>query len=442
MIPPQGIGGIGAVNIAGGKRSNTVIVAAYNSIDKSRADYVCDGIDDQETINFAISAISSTGGTVLLLEGTYNINSTGTKTVEYDGYQMELKYGIYITSNVILVGQGSSTMLVIDTNFNIGDAYAGTVIFSDNTRGIEISHIAINGNQYIFDFPVGAIFMYNVSDSRISCCNVQYAVYGVNLLGSNCTIADNVCDESYIDITGNNNTVSGNVCNEGIYGIAVSGSENNIYNNRCYNTHDHNVVVVGDSNTISGNMCISGYYGIVVSGSKNQIYNNRCYNAFSHGVYISRFFVQGITTSNNHVYGNICYGCDSGILIEGSDYNSVIGNICYMNYGNGIGIIGSNNIVSDNIVLGNSQSSDNYHDGICIVSLVNVQSSYNIVSNNVIRHMGLVNQQRYGIYIDSGCIGNLVINNDLYQAGKTLDFYDEGTDTIYHNNRTTQGWVT
>jgi hypothetical protein len=112
-----------------------------------------------------------------------------------------------------------------------------------------------------------------------------------------------------------------------------------------------------------------------------------------------------------------------------------------MNNGYGIGIIGSNNIISDNQVLGNSQGSDNYRDGIYLMSWGGVQSSYNTVSNNVVRHMGLDKQQRYGIRIGSGCIGNLVINNDLYQAGKTADFYDAGTDTVYHNNRTTEGWI-
>jgi hypothetical protein len=60
----------------------------------------------------------------------------------------------------------------------------------------------------------------------------------------------------------------------------------------------------------------------------------------------------------------------------------------------------------------------------------------------VVRHMGLTNQQKYGINITlPDCDNNLVHGNDLYQAGKTGDYNDAGTGTIYHNNRTTAGWV-
>lgn len=36
---------------------------------------------------------------------------------------------------------------------------------------------------------------------------------------------------------------------------------------------------------------------------------------------------------------------------------------------------------------------------------------------------------------------NLVINNDLYQAGVTADNNDAGTGTIFRNNRLTTGWT-
>ena len=395
-ISTSPISGVGGKSL----RTTTKIVAASNSLDKSSADYVCDGVHDEEEINKAISDLATTGGTVILLEGMYNVGSAGTKILEYSGEQMEVAYGIYITSNVSLVGQGKSTILILDSNnFNIGSAQVGAVILSDSASGIEISHLTVDGNQQSVGFPVVGIYQFNVSDSRISHCSIRNAFYGVGVyLSNNCIIADNVC-------------------------------------NSC-------IIVVGDNNNISRNICNGGIFGVAVSGSKNHICNNTCCNAIEYGIYVSGAMVTpAITTDSNHVYGNICYGCATGIAIEKSDYNSVIGNICYMNNGYGIGIIGSSNIVSDNQVLGNSQSSDNWYDGIYIMSWGGVQPSYNTISNNTVRHMGLVNQHRYGVHIGSNCIGNLVINNDLYQAGTSADFYDEGTDTVYHNNRTTQGWI-
>ena len=39
-------------------------------------DYLCDGTDDQVEINAAIQALPSTGGEIVLLDGTYNITAT------------------------------------------------------------------------------------------------------------------------------------------------------------------------------------------------------------------------------------------------------------------------------------------------------------------------------------------------------------------------------
>ncbi|GAI09629.1 unnamed protein product, partial [marine sediment metagenome] len=92
---------------------------------------------------------------------------------------------------------------------------------------------------------------------------------------------------------------------------------------------------------------------------------------------------------------------------------------------------------SINTIVGNSQDNDNTYDGIS----VGTNSSYNNIQGNTIRRGTGSNQQRYGICVWDTCDYNLVINNDLYQAGKAGDNSDGGFGTIYHNNRTTAGWV-
>ena len=53
-------------------RSRTFIVAASDSLHPERADYVCDGVDDQEEIQAAIDAAYAIGGRkVALTKGTY-----------------------------------------------------------------------------------------------------------------------------------------------------------------------------------------------------------------------------------------------------------------------------------------------------------------------------------------------------------------------------------
>ena len=374
------IGGIG-----GGKslRTATKIVAASNSLDKSSADYVCDGVHDEEEINKAISDLSATGGTVLLLEGTYNICSAGTKIIEFEGAYIELPYGIYITSNVRLVGQGRSTILVLDINNFNGNDRLNALILSDN-KSVEISDLVVDGSQYgYYSLPMALVFLCNASNSSILNCTIQHSLVGVYIMGSNnCTVANNTANDCLLGIyvhKSNNCIVSGNVCNP--IGTGV-------------------VLYFSDGCVVSDNECCNSTMGTGI-----ELYNS----------------------SNNYIGGNVCIGNDCGIYVDvNSSGNVVCNNVLRMNRMEGICIREANdNLISENLVVGNSTS------GIRFIS-----GSYNTVSGNVLRHM---NTQRYGI--ENGGTGNLIINNDLYQSGVDADFIEYGTDTVYHNNRTTQGWI-
>ena len=115
---------------ASGSRSHTIIIAASNSslAGRNGADFVCTGINDQIMINSAISALPTAGGSILLLEGTYNM--TG---------------GIIIhnRSNVFITGQGNNTVLFIPNNTNTHvNVFTGT-----GSNHITISNLRINGNR-------------------------------------------------------------------------------------------------------------------------------------------------------------------------------------------------------------------------------------------------------------------------------------------------------
>jgi len=89
---------------AGHPTAATVVVAASDSSERSKscADYVCDGIGDQEEINAAIRSLPKPGGTVLLTEGAYDIRKV----------EEELGGVLVSRDNVTLAGQGTSTKLV------------------------------------------------------------------------------------------------------------------------------------------------------------------------------------------------------------------------------------------------------------------------------------------------------------------------------------------
>lgn len=61
----------------GGKPYATFVVAASDSVaaDAAAADYVCDGSADQVEISQAITAATTLGGSVCLLEGTFNLSA-------------------------------------------------------------------------------------------------------------------------------------------------------------------------------------------------------------------------------------------------------------------------------------------------------------------------------------------------------------------------------
>jgi len=92
------------VQAPGGPVTATVVVAAHDSSVRSKglADFVGDGEGDQEEINAAIRALPVAGGTVMLMEGTYDIR------------RVEGKLGgvLIERSNVTLAGQGAATKLI------------------------------------------------------------------------------------------------------------------------------------------------------------------------------------------------------------------------------------------------------------------------------------------------------------------------------------------
>jgi hypothetical protein len=90
--------------LCGTGAAHTIVIAAADSSEtaKSRADLVCTGVGDQEVINRAIESLPPIGGTVLLLEGTFDIRRTEGK-----------RGGVMIErSGVTLAGVGPATRLV------------------------------------------------------------------------------------------------------------------------------------------------------------------------------------------------------------------------------------------------------------------------------------------------------------------------------------------
>jgi hypothetical protein len=262
----------------GSGRTSTVTIASSNSSDsnKKSADYVCTGINDEVIIQRALYNLntSGTGGKVILLEGTYNINAT-----------------IYVYSNTILEGQGNSTILKV-INGATGVIY---VLSNSQTTdsNITIKNILIDGNKS----------NNGTTDIRGIYCN-----YGSKFLIENVTIQSTYKFGIQLNNTSNSViekcNISATGLTSGIYAtkiVNVNISKNNIYS--CYDVG----ISINDAST---NNIISGNY---------------CYQNGTHGISI------GDTSSNNIIQSNMCYAnsqnvdnVSSGIILSGSaSYNNI-----------------------------------------------------------------------------------------------------------------------
>ncbi len=431
-------------------RDYTIVVAASNSLDPTLADpaYRCDGTDDQAEINNAITSLGATGGAVILLDGTYGITAS-----------------VKLASKVTLMGQGAGTVLRVPN----GHDASLNVISSSSINHALVANLKIDGNKanqtagvmhgvyfdtvtyskvvgcWVEDMWAAGIYVYNLSNHNTVTGNTcQGNDDGILLNGSSHnTMTGNTCQgNDYNGIHSNSsshNTMTGNTCQgNGYNSIYLEGSSHNtMTGNTCQGNGYHGIYLNScDNNTVSGNTCTgNGWDGISLDSSSNStVSGNTCQGNEYHGIYLDLL-------SNSTVSGDTCTGNgQDGICLDSSSNSTVSGNTCQGNGWAGICVfwMSHNNTVTGNTIGGNSQSANNTNDGIW----VNTDSNYNNIQGNTVRRGVGANKQRYGIRINTAdCDGNLVINNDLYQAGVTGDYSDAGTGTVYHNNRTTAGWV-
>lgn len=447
----------------GDTRAVTLVVAAFDSLHPEKADYLCDGFNDQVDIQAALDALPATGGEVRLLDGLYHCEAT-----------------INLDNSQTLRGCGRNTVLTTNTDDIVFLSAVG--IFGFEIIGITISDLTIDGNT-IGD--IGIYFEYvNYSSVKDVCIrNNQSAtggyLTGIYMLNSNynstinsilidnsgtgiyldtcssnsistCTIQSSINTAGIRINNGNNNIINNNTLLDNNRAIDIITCNNNtITSNLCETSTQDGISISGGSlhNTISGNIVLDNKAsGIIIdTSSYNSIFSNSCNGNLQIGIMLSGAL-------NNTVSGNICHANLYGINFSDSSYNIISGNTCFENTFNGITATDSsyNNITSNtcaqnehdgltfqrashnsinsNVCLENSQNLTNTYDDIYVYS----NSDYNNIQSNTCRAGVLVAVPRYGINIaDNTCDGNLVTNNDIYNDGfGTGTLNDAGTATV------------
>ena len=252
----------------------TVVVAAADSIGTTRADYVCTATDDQDTINTALAALGTTGGRVLLLEGTFQITASITipqANIELCG----LGYGSRILTNdnismvriashnhvavrdLQIYGAGSGHNSNIGVHFSSSDYCMVTGCYITNCGNVGIYTVTSMDYFTAYDNMV----LSNVSHG-MRLVDVHEGLVTNNLVSRN--YGNGICIQNGI-----NNVVSHNNASENDYGntatydgINLAGSSWNIVaNNRCHDNdkYEINIWDAGCSkNLVHGNHARGG----------------------------------------------------------------------------------------------------------------------------------------------------------------------------------------
>ena len=412
---PQGLQGDPGPQGPRGYGFASFVVAAYNSIDNTNADYVCDGTDDQVEINTAINDLPSIGGSIYLREGTYVLSGDI----------------IISKSNVALVGAGASTVIKIRDSHNVNI----NMIYASGQSKLLIRDLCIDGNKANQSWvTMNGIYFTSVEDSKIVNCQVEnLKSNGICLLSSSDynAITNNTCRDNawFYGIqleSSSHNTIRGNTCERNYYtGIYVRSSyKNTIIGNICQeNESFHGIhLQLSNDNTVTGNICQeNGDKGIGGSGSHNTISSNIVKDNRNGGIGLS-----GSNTDYNTIIGNNIQGTLGHIfLMSGADNNTVSGNICV-----GIFLLAnsnsntinsntcqriyldraSNNTIDSNTCLGSSQNGI-YLDERC--------------DNNTISSNTCGSHARHGIYLDDDCDNNTISSNTCFNnSGAGVGTYD------------------
>lgn len=255
----------------------TITISSSTSKHMLTADYYCGGTNDQTVINNAISALPSTGGKIVLLEGTYNISG-----------QINVN-----KPNVTICGMGNSTVLnckqgiwgiaATQTNFTVAnlkmtfDTYNSTsiCIYASGSR-CKFENLDLSNAVYGINCGGGHSIIHNVTATDN---NINIHLGSAYNIVSDCYSED--AKETGIRVEGICNIVTGcHISDAGTYGILVtSGGESKVADNiiirDSYSDSQYSIYVTSSAyNSCTDNVMIGKNY-TNVGGTTNSFISNK-----------------------------------------------------------------------------------------------------------------------------------------------------------------------
>jgi len=402
-------------------RGATQVVAANDSKDTTNADLFCDGTADEVQIIAAIDALPATGGSVLLMDGTYEIAAAITMN----------------KANVKLIGQGKSTILNIGTAIKTVDISA---------HFCEVNSIQFTGAKTSNFYGISAT---SVDWGKVVNCWFDTNYYGIRTqscdhwLVTNNTMFGNF--QEAIKLDGANNEIIGNLLDIGTTNIALQnvGVRSNVTGNTIIATLGSYGIRIGRGGSISGNTlhCTGGDGGIFVTAGEQTITGNVIFNA-SIGIFIS-------SGNDNSIIGNYLESSSGQAILCDADNCTITGNTIFDNASSSAAIhirgnlctVANNSlnkidreaielqgadhcVVTGNSIQNCSEDTDDTYSGILLRST----STNNIVSNNRIS-ADAANKHKYGIKEDTSADDSNVITDNLITDAQTADILVQGVNS-------------
>ncbi len=292
---------------------------------------------------------------------------------------------------------------------NANDVFAGNTIFNSSSYGIylldsshnTISYENISYSVYGIYFS-GASYFNEVTHNKIF-QNSQYGIFSYrtnnNVIEEN-EITDNLQYGIFSQNADNwiikNNTLLRNAVGMYLTGNNISVVANDVSNNSKYGIDFSFVNGAVLSNNIVGENGAGTTYGagvFIVSGANITITNNEIYNNTKFGIETSK--ADNITIENNSVYMNDLVG----IFLYNSTNCSLIGNDAWGNIYDIELQVGSENLLSENIM---------NDSGIGVLIIASKNNS--VVNNTMWGHNNAIILE----YVDS--TGNLIQGNRIWGA--------------------------
>ena len=287
-----------------GKRAASRTVATSTSLATSQAgaDYVCDGTADQVEINQAITDLATSGGEVVLLEGTYVLSGS-----------------IVLTSNIRIMGRGAILKVRNSHGATLDVLTAGAA-----TANIELASLRIDGNRInqAVTGQNGIVVANNVDNITIRDCWIKsFAGSGIKQTGTqtklrlvNVYIQD--CTSYGADIQGDDNVFLGCYFGQNTTGLHLANANRNTFTGCTFYDETNHLIMdtANQDNLFTGCRFIwSTQDGAVVTASTRGVFASCTFQ--QNGLAAGNTYTQlkfGASAVNNSVQACTFFGGTTG----------------------------------------------------------------------------------------------------------------------------------